>query len=72
MDGKLGVAVRPVGAGHLYAYKEKNKYSKLLYTIGKLKGLADALEIYNVGVKNLEFKNFIKIQKSLINKLKKL
>ena len=55
-----------------YAYKEKNKYSKLLYTIGKLKGLADALEIYNVGVKNLEFKNFIKIQKSLINKLKKL
>ena len=44
-----------------YLYKEKNKYNKLLYEIGKLKGLADALEIYNVEIKNLEFKNFIKI-----------
>lgn len=55
-----------------YLYKEKNKYNKLLYEIGKLKGLADALEIYNVEIKNLEFKNFIKIKKTLIRKLKKL
>lgn len=53
-----------------YLYKEKNKYSKLLYEIGKLKGLADALEIYNVDVKNIEFRCFIKIKKLLINKLK--
>ena len=55
-----------------YLYKEKNKFNKLLFEVGILKGLAEALEIYNVEVKNIEYKNFIKIQKSIINKLKKL
>lgn len=53
-----------------YLYKEKSKYNKLLYEIGKLKGLADALEIYNIEIKNLEFKNFMMLQKKLINNIK--
>ena len=52
-----------------YNYKNKQDFINLLNEIGALRGLAKALEIYNVEVKNLEYLTFIKLQKKLIKLL---
>ena len=49
-----------------YYFQQQNENKKLLNEIGTLRGLADALDIYNVGVKNVEYEIFLQIEKNLL------
>lgn len=54
-----------------YYYKDNNDYIHLLNEIGVLRGLEEALRLFNIGVAHIEYKNFIDLQDILINKYKK-
>lgn len=51
-----------------YHYKEKKQYKRLLNEIGVLRGLAMALEVNNVNIRNREFDSYISLQNALIER----